>query len=124
MKIKYFYTIDGQPSIVNSTKNPNDGQEKRAESDAKFNPIRYFAVDTSENRDILKDNIGRMNFYKMPWNVYNEANQIVADYYSETYFVSSSIYSAYYFEFQPAFNKIGLNSEETDHTKNTFIQKI
>lgn len=124
MKIKYFFTIDGEPKIVADTKNTNAGQERIEQSDAKLNPFPYYAEYTLGNKDVQNEDVTRMNFYKMPLDVYNENNVKVADYYCETYFenTSAAIDSAYYLMLQPAFHKIGLNVDESNFFKDTYIR--
>ena len=124
MKIKYFFTIDGEPQIVAETNNTNAGQERIEQSDAKLNPFPYYAEYTLGNKDVQNEDVTRMNFYKMPIDVYNENNVKVADYYCETYFenTSAAIDSAYYLLLQPAFHKIGLNADEANYFKDTYIR--
>ena len=123
LMIRYFYTIDGEPSTVKDTF-PNNGQQKAEESDGRINPIEPYTEYAVGRRDIqAKDSI-RMDFLKIPFNVTNENGKVVADYICETYFESTTdkVDSAYYLKLQPAFDKKNLTSIESDHERDTYIR--
>ncbi|QNU68119.1 hypothetical protein EHE19_006715 [Ruminiclostridium herbifermentans] len=111
--IRYFYTIDGEPSIVEDTF-PNNGQQKAEESDGKLNPMEpYYEYPVGRNNIQAKDSI-RMNFLKIPFDVTDENNTIVADYICETYFeqTTEKINTAYFLRLQPAFDKKNMTNPE------------
>lgn len=116
LMIRYFYTIDGEPSTVKYTF-PNNGQQKAEESDGKINPTEPYTEYAVGRKDIQEKSSIRMNFLKIPFNVTNENNQVVADYICETYFegTTEKIDSAYYLRLQPAFDKKNLSSIESNH---------
>lgn len=118
LMIRYFYTIDGEPSAVND-KYPNEGQQKAEESDGKINPMIQYTEYPLERKNIqVKESI-RMNFVKTPFNVMNE-NNIVADYVCETYFegTTEKVTSAYCLNLQPAFDKKNLTNPESETIRN------
>ncbi|MHB8064220.1 MAG: cellulose binding domain-containing protein [Ruminiclostridium sp.] len=107
MKIRYFYTVDGEPGAAKS--DPNNGQEKIESSDGRINP-NYIFNENNQIKDVLvKDSI-KMKFTKMAVPVPK------ADYYCDTYFENSEspIYSAYSLRLQPAFHKKNLTNAESD----------
>ncbi len=113
LMIRYFYTIDGEPTIVKDTY-VNNGQQKAEESDGKINPIETFDEYPLGRKNIqVKESI-RMNFIKIPFNVTNEDNTIVADYVCETYFEGTTeiLNSGYFLKLQPAFDKKNLTNPE------------
>jgi hypothetical protein len=97
LMIRYFYTIDGEPSTVRDTF-PNNGQQKAEESDGKINPIEAYTEYALGRKNIQAKESIRMNFLKIPFNVTNEDNTIVANYICDTYFegTTEKIDSAYY----------------------------
>jgi len=105
LKIRYFYTVDGEPSA--SRNDPNNGQQKVEISDARINP-NYSFNENNQIKDVSVSNSVQMTFTKMPTPV------LKADYYCDTYFQNpqSPIYSAYSLTLQPAFNKKNLTNDE------------
>ncbi len=116
MKIRYFYTVDGEPSAVNvNPVDPNRGQQKVEISDARINPNYSFNED-NQIKDVLIPNSVFMNFNRMVPAAKNNENLIVSDYYCDTYFKDlpsdGKIFCGYSIKLQPAFNKKNLTNEE------------
>lgn len=108
LKIRYFYTIDGEPSAAVS--DPNNGQQKVEISDARINPNYSFSEDNQIKDVLVKDSV-KMSFSKIPIPIEK------ADYYCDTYFENlpsnGKLYSAYSIKLQPAFNKKNLTNYES-----------
>jgi len=118
MKIRYFYTVDGEPSAVNIVPvDPNRGQQKVEISDARINPV-YFFNESNQIRDVLVQDCVFMNFTKMAPYVKLNTEMVIADYYCDTYFrnlpSNGQIFNGYSLNLQPAFNKKNLTNYETN----------
>jgi hypothetical protein len=123
IKIKYFYTIDGEPAAAKN--DPNNGQEKIEESDGKIDPDPVYTEYPDGNRSKQVKPSIRIKFKRMPVIVKNESGVPVADYYSITYFDSTNdkIDSAsYLLMLQPAFHKINLTNDEANSAYSTYIR--
>lgn len=107
--IRYFYTVDGEPSAAKD--NPNNGQAKAEASDQRINPTYSFTDNQKTDVLVAKEYVNT-TFTKMPVPVPK------ADYYCDTYFTTTniSISSVYDLKIQPAFRKINLTDTETNHT--------
>lgn len=121
MKIRYFYTVDGEPSAVNvKPVDPNRGQQKVEISDARINP-NYSFNENNQVKDVLVMDSVAMNFTKVVPPVVNNKNVLVCDYYCDTYFQNvpsnGKILSGYNIKLQPAFNKKNLTNDERNSGK-------
>lgn len=113
MKIRYFYTIDGEPSAARV--NPNNGQQKIEISDARINPT-YNYTENNQIKDVSVQNSVKMLFNRTPEILLN------ADYYCDTYFnnlpSNGKLYVGYNIKLQPAFNKILSTNNEMNTIRN------
>ena len=125
LKIRYFYTVDGEPSAAKS--DANNGQKKEESSDARTNPTQEYFQYPNGNKDKSFINSTRMKFTKM-FPVYkNSAGITTADYYCDTYFENpgseGKIPSASYsLTLQPAFKKIVNDYESNSGNGAGFIK--
>lgn len=123
--VRYFYTVDGEPSVVNQNY-PNNGQQKAENSDGKIDPIEQYTESPAGRNNIQEKESIRMNFVKIPFNVMSiDNNVIVADYICETYFENTTekINSNYSLRLQAGFDKSNLTSLESNDLFNTYIRK-
>ncbi|PYG85638.1 fibronectin type 3 domain-containing protein [Ruminiclostridium sufflavum DSM 19573] len=119
LMIRYFYTIDGEPGIVDG-KFPNSGQQKAEESDGKLNPSKVYTEYPLERKNIQAKESIRMNFTKIPFDVTSNNGSVVADYVCDTYFAETSekLNGGYTLKLQPAFDKKNLTNLEGETIRN------
>jgi hypothetical protein len=133
LKVRYFFTVDGEPHKVNETipPNPNNGQRKEESSDGRINPTKEFFEYPVGNREKqIKESV-RMEFTKMETPVTNSGGLIVADYYCDTFFENPGVFqnlgtlehpdndgklssASNCLTLQPAFNKMNLTDYESN----------
>jgi hypothetical protein len=115
IKIRYFYTVDGEPEAAKA--NPNGGQELFEVSYSYFNPNYDFAD-------------GKLRNVQLPVSCVNDKffriarHLTTADYICQTYFsdTEAKIDSKYNFKLQSAFHKQQLGNDECNENGSNYIR--
>ncbi len=125
LKVRYFYTVDGEPSAAKP--DANKGQKLAEYSDAKTtlssSDLKFTDIYSEKQ---YKESV-RASFTKVVPEIKNVAGDNVVDYYCDTYFenpgVDGIIPSVFYnFTLQPAFNKNVNDYESNSGNGSGFIK--